>query len=186
MSFAPIAYAQTVINDDRTAAAETNGEDITIESTGTITLEDAGPALTLNSDNDVTNAGTITIEDVDNAIGVNLEGGTDRSYIQSGSISLTETFAPTDTDEDGIINGAFAEGTGRTGILISGASPFEGNVEFTSTSFIDVEGNDSFGINLTNTAMAQNGLTGNLSHGGQIAVRGDNATGINIDSIRAF
>ena len=182
MSFAPIAYAQTVINDDRTAAVETNGEDITIESTGTITLEDAGPALTLNSDNDVTNAGTITIEDVDNAIGVNLEGGTDRSYIQSGSISLTETFAPTDTDEDGIINGAFAEGTGRTGILISGASPFEGNVEFTSTSFIDVEGNDSFGINLTNTAMAQNGLTGNLSHGGQIAVRGDNATGINIDS----
>ena len=182
LAFTPTALAQTVVNDARTAPVETDGEDVTIESGGSITLENAGPALTLNSDNAVSNAGTITIEDVDNAVGVSLEGGANRSYTQSGTINVRENFTPTDSDDDGIIDGAFAEGTGRTGILISGASPFEGNVEFTSTSIIDVEGNDSFGINLTNTSMAQNGLTGNLTYDGQTSVRGDNATGINIGS----
>jgi len=178
----PTALAQTVINDAQTAPVATDGEDVTIESTGSITLGDAGPALILNSDNAVTNAGSITINDVNDATGVSLEGGANRNFINSGTISLTEDFTNTDTDGDNIVDGAFAEGSGRTGILISGASPFEGNVELTSTSIIDVEGNDSFGINLTNTAMAQNGLTGNLSQGGQISVTGDNATGVNIGS----
>jgi len=182
LAFAPLASAQIVVNDDRTTAVETNGEDVTIESGGTITLETAGPALTLNSDNDVTNAGIITINDTDNAVGVSLEGGADRNYTQSGRINLVEDFTNTDTDDDNILDGPFAEGTGKTGILISGASPFEGNIELASSSIIDVEGNDSFGINLSNTSMAQNGLTGNLSYDGQIGVRGDNATGINIGS----
>jgi len=168
MASAPFANAQTVINDAQTTPVETDGEDVTIESTGSITLETAGPALTLNSNNDVSNAGTITIEDVDNAVGVLLEGGADRNFVQTGRINVRENFTPEDTDEDGILDGGFASGTGRTGILISGASPFEGN--------------DSFGINLTNTSMAQNGLTGNLSYDGQTSVRGDNATGINIAS----
>lgn len=182
LAFTPSALAQTVINDERTAPVETDGQDVTIESGGSITLENAGPALILNSDNDVNNAGTITITDVDNATGVLLEGGADRNYTQSGAISLTEDFTNEDIDGDAIADGDFAQGSGRTGILISGASPFEGNIELASTSIIDVEGNDSFGINLTNTAMAQNGLTGNLSHDGQIRVLGDNATGINIGS----
>jgi len=55
-------------------------------------------------------------------------------------------------------------------------------IRMTIISFVDVEGNDSFGINLTNTAMAQNGLTGNLSNDGQINVTGSNATGVNIGS----
>jgi len=182
LAFAPAAYAQTVVNDARTAPVETDGEDVTIESTGSITLENAGPAVVLNSDNALINQGNITINDVNDATGVSLEGGANRSFTNSGSIILTEDFTVTDTDGDNVVDGPFAEGSGRTGILISGASPFEGNVELTSTSFIDVEGNDSFGINLTNTAMAQNGLTGNLSNDGQINVRGDNATAINIGS----
>ena len=124
----------------------------------------------------------IVINDVDNATGISLEGGANRSFTNSGTINLLEEFAAEDTDGDNIIDGPFAEGTGRTGILISGASPFEGNVELASTSIIDIEGNDSFGINLTNTAMAQEGLTGNLSQGGAIRVIGTNATGINVGS----
>ena len=182
LAFTPTVLAQTVINDAQTAPVETDGEDVTIESAGSITLENAGPALTLNSDNDINNAGTITISDVDNATGVLLEGGADRNYVQSGTIRLDEDFTNEDTDGDAILDGAFAQGTGRTGILISGASPFEGNIELASTSIIDIEGNDSFGINLTNTSMAQNGLTGNLSFDGQIRVIGDNATGINVGS----
>lgn len=182
LSFAPMAMAQTVVNDGRTAPVETNGEDVNIESGGSITLEASGPALTLNSNNDIDNAGTITINDVDNAVGVSLEGGADRNYVQSGRINLVEDFTNEDTDDDNIVDGPFAQGTGKTGILISGASPFEGNVELASSSIIDIEGNDSFGINLTNTTMAQNGLTGNLSYDGRINMRGDNSTGINIGS----
>ena len=182
LALTPSALAQTVVNDERTAPVETDGQDVTIESGGSITLEDAGPALTLNSDNDINNAGTIAITDTDNATGVLLQGGANRNYTQSGAIRLTEDFTNEDTDGDGIPDGGFAQGSGRTGILISGASPFEGNVELASTSIIDIEGNDSFGINLTNTSMAQNGLTGNLSYDGQISVSGDNATGINIGS----
>ena len=182
LTYAPTALAQTVVNDARTAPVETDGQDVTIESGGSITLENPGPALTLNSDNDISNAGNITIADIDNATGVLLEGGADRNYVQSGTIRINEDFTNDDTDGDGIRDGAFAQGSGRTGILISGASPFEGNIELASSSIIDVEGNDSFGINLTNTSMAQNGLTGNLSQDGQISVLGDNATGINIGS----
>ncbi|MEP3891049.1 MAG: autotransporter domain-containing protein [Hellea sp.] len=182
LAFTPSALAQTVVNDARTAPVETDGEDVTIESTGSVTLENAGPAVVLNSDNTLTNAGSITINDVDNATGVSLEGGASRSFINSGSISIREDFTPSDTDGDNLVDGPFAQGSGRTGILISGASPFEGNIELATSSAIDVEGNDSFGINLTNTAMAQNGLTGNLSQGGVINVTGDNATGVNIGS----
>ena len=66
--------------------------------------------------------------------------------------------------------------------MISGASPFEGNIDLETTSVVSVEGNDSFGINLTNTAMAQEGLTGNLSNAGQINVLGTNAVGVNLAS----
>jgi len=182
LAFAPTAFAQIVVNDARTAPVETDGEDVTIEDTGSITLENAGPAVVLNSENTLINNGNITINDVNDATGVSLEGGANRNFTNSGNITLTEDFTPEDTDGDNIIDGAFAEGSGRTGILISGASPFEGNVELTASSAINIEGNDSFGINLTNTSMVQNGLTGNLSNDGQIVVRGDNAAGINIAS----
>ena len=178
----PLAYSQVTISDEQTAPLETNGEDLTIDATGNITLTTPGPAVTLNSDNALSNAGSIIINDIDNATGVNLQGGANRSFTNTGTINLLEEFVAEDTDGDNIIDGPFAEGTGRTGILISGASPFEGNVELASTSVIDVEGNDSFGINLTNTAMAQEGLTGNLSQGGAIRVIGTNATGINVGS----
>jgi len=64
LGFAPVAAAQVVVNDARTAPVETDGEDVTIESGGSITLENAGPALVLNSDNDVAMDGAITIEDI--------------------------------------------------------------------------------------------------------------------------
>ena len=182
LGFAPVAAAQVVVNDARTAPVETDGEDVTIESGGSITLENAGPALVLNSDNDVAMDGAITIEDINDAVGVELQGGADRNYTQSGAINITEDFTNTDTDDDGVPDGPFAEGSGRTGILISGASPFEGNIELATSSTINVEGTDSFGINLTNTSMAQNGLTGDLTQAGQILVRGDNSVGINVAS----
>ena len=176
------SQAQITISDEQTAPQETNGEDLTIDAAGSVTIDTAGPAVTLNSDNNLSNAGTISINNIDNATGVSLEGGGNRSFTNSGSISILEDFTATDTDDDPFLDGPVAEGSGRTGILISGASPFEGNVELASGSTISVEGNDSFGVNLTNTSMVQNGLTGNLSNGGTISVAGTNATGINLAS----
>ena len=174
--------AQVIINDDRTDAVETNGEDVTIENEGTITIDTTGPALVLNSNNNIINSGSITIENVNDAIGVSLEGGENRNYTQSGSINVNETFEVASTDSDPATDGPFAEGSGRTGILISGSSPFEGNVELTSTSSINIEGTDSFGINLTNTSINQEGLIGDLFTGGAITVRGARSTAININS----
>ena len=187
LAVSSISFGQVTISDEQTTALETNGQDLTIANdgdtnNGAVTLTTAGPAVTLNSDNDLINQGTITIADVDDATGVSLEGGTGRNFSNSGNIILSEDFVATNTDDDAFVDGPFAVGTGRTGVLISGASPFAGNVELTSTSVIDVEGNDSFGINLTNTAMAQDGLTGNLSNAGSINVTGTNATGINVAS----
>jgi len=64
--------------------------------------------------------------------------------------------------------------------LISGASPFRGNIELAAGSSIDIDGNDSFGINLANTPMMTEGLTGNLTTAGVIDVTGDRSTGINL------
>ena len=176
------AHAQIIVNDDRTDPVQTNGEDITIENEGTITVDTEGPALVLNSDNNIVNSGSVTIEDVSNAVGVSLEGGENRNYTQSGSVNVNETFEVTSTDSDPASDGPFAEGTGRIGILISGSSPFEGNVELTSTSSVNIEGTDSFGINLTNTSINQEGLIGDLTTGGAITVRGARSSAINVSS----
>jgi len=55
-----------------------------------------------------------------------------------------------------------------------------GNVELEASSNISVEGNDSFGINLTNTPMMMDGFTGDLTTSGQISIIGDNSIGINV------
>ena len=174
------ASAQTNTDTAVTAPVETDGEDVTITSSGSVTLTTAGPAVIVNSSNALISDGRIAIQDVDNAIGVSLEGGAARSFTNRGAIVIDESVTPTNTDSDPFIDGLFAEGTGRTGILISGASPFEGNVELTSASNVTIEGNDSFGINLANTPMAMGGLTGNLTNDGAISVIGNNSRAINI------
>ncbi len=183
------AVAQVSITEDTTeqiltsTAGEDGGaSDVTVDDTATITIESAQSGIILDSDNALSLDGNVTSTDIDDATGVTLEGGGDRSYIQTGSISILEDYTLSDTDDDGITDGTFAEGEGRTGILISGASPFQGNIELDSDSSIFVEGNDSFGINLSNTPMLTEGLTGNLLTSGQISVVGDRSTGINIAS----
>lgn len=176
---APLAFAQTTVEEDSSAPLDTatNG-DITINSGVTVTLTTEGPALTINSDNSATQNGAIVIQDVDGATGVEIQGGNTGGYVQLGAISITEDFTNTDIDDDLVPDGDFAQGSGRTGILISGASPFVGDVDFGVSSGINVEGNDSYGIRLAETA----GLTGNLTAVGSIAVTGNNSVGVSLES----
>jgi len=176
---ATLASAQTTIDADRTTPITTEDSgDLTINSGINVSTTTAGPVVTLNSDNTVSNDGNISIEDVDSATAVDIQGGNTGSYTQTGNISLIEDYTPEDTDGDRVPDQPLALGTGRTGILISGASPFTGDVNLTPTSAILVEGNDSYGIRLANTG----GLTGNLNALGTISVTGNNSAGVSIEN----
>ncbi|GLQ21928.1 autotransporter domain-containing protein [Algimonas porphyrae] len=182
------AFSQVQIEDARTAPVETatagDGgvpSDVTVGTSGTITLETDGPALTLNSDNDLNHQGQVTINNVDGATGVLLEGGADRNYAQTGTISIVEDFSEANTDDDPLADTPFASGTGRTGILVSGASPFQGNISLLEASDIIIEGNNSYGINLDNTPIGA-GLDGDLTLDGRIRLTGDDGAAVRIGS----
>ena len=183
------AQAQVTVTDDTsaqiltsTAGAAGVADDVTVDTTATVTVDSARSGIILDSDNDLILNGVVRSDDIDNATGVELQGGADRSYTQGGSIQIVEDFTPADIDDDPFADEPLALGEGRTGILISGASPFQGNVELAAGSVVLVEGNDSFGINLANTPMMTQGLTGNLLTAGQISVIGDRSTGVNLAS----
>lgn len=202
-SMPSLAFAQTTIETDTTGPVETDtAGDVTINSGVTVTVPTDSTGVRVNSDDDVVNNGGITSEDVNNVVGVELQGGNTGNFTNGGTIALTESFQAEDTDNDNVLDGPFAQGTGRTGILISGASPFTGNVTQSTGASINVEGNDSFGIRLADGAslvgdMLTDGIInilganvvgvgiegqiiGNLATFGRISTQGENSTAINI------
>lgn len=150
--------------------------DVTIVSGGQVQI-DGGTAVTIDSDSNVINEGMITSEDDNDVVGVELQGGNTGSFINRGQIILNETFTPEDTDNSGTLDGPFAQGSGRTGILISGASPFVGDVTQETGGSIAIEGNDSFGIRLAGTTTLQ----GNLSLAGATTLVGTNAVAVGLE-----
>ena len=181
---ASTVLAQVTISDDLTTPVNTStaGEggtpsDVTIDSNGSVTLSTSGTAVTLDSDSTLINSGAISSNDVDNVTGVEIQGGNTGSFSNAGSISMVESFTGTDTDDDRVVDGDFAEGTGRTGILISGASPFVGNVIQTSAGRIEIEGNDSFGIRLAQPST----LTGDMDLNGAFSIVGTNAVAVGVE-----
>ncbi len=184
------AFAQTACPAEITTAetrqvrtsTENDGAacDVTVTTTGTVTVTD-GTAISIDSDNSVTMAGALVNGTADasasNTTGIELEGGNSGDLTVTGTISMLDAFDQADADGDNEFDGAFADGTGRTGILISGAatSPFTGSV--TTSSSIVIEGNDSSAFRLADGA----GFTGNLNLGGSMSVIGSNARGIQID-----
>jgi hypothetical protein len=182
-AFAPVlpALAQDVtITDQRTTPITTgtinNGApgNIIISSTGQITVT-TGSAVTLNSNNTITNSGIIQSNDSNNTVGVEVVGGNTGALTNNGSIRLLEDFTPPDSDSDGDSDGPFAQGTNRTAILLSGMSPFTGNLLNGTTGSLTVEGNNSFGIR------TRTGLVGNLTNLGTISMTGDNSTAVSVE-----
>ncbi len=169
------AIAQTDISDSRTTGVATSNigdggsaDDINVTSSGTITVE-TGAAITMDSDNNVSNAGTIGSNNADNTTGILVSGG-NGDISNTGSITLTAN-PPTDgiTPTSDIITGS-----GRTGILISGAAPYAGNI--TNDGNIAVRGNNSASIRVASSA----NMTGNIAHNGTMTVFGANSTAIDI------
>ena len=182
LALASAASAETSITTKRTTPISTatanNGaaDDIKISSAGSIELTGAGSvAVTVNSANKITNEGTIQIGNADNAAGIVANAGTSGGIVHSGKIIVDETYAPTDGDNDGDLDGPFAVGTGRHGIRTLGA--YAGNITVARGATIQIEGNDSFGIRLDGP------LTGAFSHDGTTSVLGDRAIGVRTGDI---
>ncbi|NNE58816.1 MAG: autotransporter outer membrane beta-barrel domain-containing protein [Hellea sp.] len=140
---------------------------ILINPTGTITITE-GTGITVDSSNNVGHTGAINSLDVDNVTGIELQGGNAGELNLAGAINLTESTEPVDEDGDLTVDGPFATGSGRTGILISGSAPFEGTVNALAGSSIEIEGNDSYGFRLMETSS----FTGDINLGGTIRVIG--------------
>lgn len=146
--------------------------DITVTSTGSITVAAGESAITVDSSNDVSNAGTLSSNDADGTRGIRLLGGNTGNITNSGTISLLESYVLADSDNDGDLDGAWAVGSDRQGILLSSGA-FTGDILNSGT--INIEGNASSGIRLDGQ------LVGDLTSTGTISVTGDDSAAVAIN-----
>ena len=171
-------FAETVIKDARTTPVRTatansgTADSVTVDTTGSIKLS-SGAAITMDSNHDVNNKGAITITDSNGATGVLALPNTRGAITNGGTVTIDETYAPTDTDKDGDIDGTFAQGSGRYGIRVGAGH--NGNILNSGT--VTVEGNSSFGLALDGP------LTGNLTNSGKIDVLGDSSFAVRTGSV---
>ena len=172
------ASAETIIKDARTAPVRTStvnsgaADSIKIEAAGSIKLT-SGTAVTMDSNHAVINEGAITITDANDAVGILALPNTNGAITNSGTITIDETYAPTDTDKDGDIDGSFAQGSGRYGIRVG--TGHIGDIRNGGT--IAVEGNNSYGIALDGP------LNGNLTNSGKVDIIGDNSTAVRAGNV---
>ena len=145
---------------------------ITISSSGSVKPA-TGTAVTMDSNHAVTNQGTIAVANASGSIGILATAGTTGDIVNSGTITVDEPYTPTDTDNDGDLDGPFALGSNRFGIRTEGAHAGKVTVGGTVT----VEGNDSAGVWLGGP------LTGALTHDGATTVTGDRAVGLRAEAV---
>ena len=179
MGFAALAEtsvttARTTPIATSTAAGATTADDVRITADGSIKPTTAGAIVTLDSNNKVVNAGTLQTTGVNDSVGVLVIGGRTGSVTNSLAITLDEDYTPTDTDSDGDLDGAFAQGSNRYGIRVTNAGTFTGDILNDGTGTITIEGNNSAGI------LLEGPVVGNVTHLGAISVVGDNAYGVRI------
>ncbi|GAB5348255.1 autotransporter outer membrane beta-barrel domain-containing protein [Alteriqipengyuania sp. 357] len=173
----PLA-AQTVISTDRTQPVRTSqlnngaGGSVKVTKDGSV-KPTSGTAITMDSDHDVTNEGEIAVANADGASGIETVGDRVADIVNSGDITIDETYTPTDDDKDGDLDGPFAVGEDRAGIRVRG--DLTGNI--THSGKIVVEGNQSAGIIVAGT------LDGNLVHDGTTGVLGDDGVGVSVQDV---
>ena len=194
------AWADDEIGDERTTQQRTStageggaADNIIITSSGRVALDNPGPAVVVDSDNTLTieGGGAVNVDNVNDAVGVELVGGNTGGLIHRGTISLGEDYTPTDSgtddladrdgdgeadDPDGEPDGEFSEQTGKTGVLVSGADVFLGNIVLENGSLVRVFGDESFGVR----TLAP--VDGDLTSDGRILVRGDESRAISIEN----
>lgn len=175
------AHAEVKISTATTAPVRTStiaggqADHITIESAGSIAPTASGAAVTVDSSNAVVNGGAITFTGVSDATGIEIRPGVFMAVTHNGTISSLEDFTATDSDNDGDLDGAFAQGSGRFGIRALAGGATNGNI--ISAGTISIEGNDSAGIAIDTR------LNGALTTSGATTVVGDRSVGVRAESV---
>ncbi len=178
--FASAGQAERVIETKITTPVSTstasNGapDDIRITAAGSI-VPTGGAAVTIDSNHNVTNQGTIQITDANDSTGILANPGTAGTITNSGKIIIDETYEPKDTDNDGDLDGPYAQGERRFGIRIAPGGSFTGNI--VNSGEIGIEGNNSAGIAVDSR------LNGSLNSSGTVAATGNGSTGIRAGDI---
>ena len=177
VALAGAAHAEDVTNARtaplRTSTIKNGGPDtINVTKDGSVTLN-AGTAITQDSNHAVTNGGRLTITNANGAVGIDSLAGTSGDIVNTGTITIDEPYTPTDSDNDGDLDGPFALGSDRFGIRTQGAHVGK----LTQSGTVTVEGNDSAGIALGGK------LTGALTHDGTTKVVGDRSVGLSAQAV---
>lgn len=168
-AFATTTVTTKVTTPLQTATAANGSPDsIVIAQAGSVVLTGGGTGVTQNSNHAVTINGEIGLANANGAIGILSQAATTGDITNAGSIKVDEPYTPTDTDNDGDLDGPFALGSNRAGIRTLGAHVGK----ITNSGTIGVEGNDSAGILLGGP------LTGAFVHDGKTSVLGDRSTGV--------
>ena len=175
--------ATTISNSTGTPVTTAADGDITINSGGSVSPSNAagGPgtaAVTINSSNAVSNAGTISYKDVNNVVGVLILGGNTGSLTNTGTISVTESYATSDKNKDGVNEAPFASTTsaGRFGVRLTGSSAFVGDIYNGGT--INVQGSNALGAGTPSYGISLEApLQGNFTNAGTISYVGDGGGG---------
>src|SRR5262249_48472994 len=144
---AKTAAADTTITNATTTPLHTSTDgNVTVNSGGSITVGAAQNAINVDSNAVVSNSGTLASKDADDSAGIAIQGGSLTGTItNSGAIALGETYVLTDTDNDGDLDGAWANGERRNGIWLQTGT---WNGDIVNSGSIVVQGNDSNGIRL--------------------------------------
>ncbi len=170
------AIAETTISTATTAPLTTSTSgDIHITSTGSVKPTSGAAVITINSSNKVQNEGAIAIQGVNNTTGILANTSLTGDITNSGTITVDENYTPTDTDNDGDIDGPFAQGTGRFGIHVLSGGTYTGAILNSGT--ITIEGNQSAGIAIDSA------LQGSLTSNGKVSILGDDSLGIRAGSV---
>jgi hypothetical protein len=179
LCLAAAAHAETVISSKRTTSISTataaNGapDSIRIAEGGSIEVA-SGAAVTVNSNNDATNEGGITMTNAANgSTGILVAPGVTADVVNDGTLAIDDDYTPKDDNDDGNLDGPFAEGSDQKGIWVQGA--MTGDITNTSGGSISVDGNNSYGVLIDGT------LTGDLTNSGQIRIIGDDSYAVMVN-----
>ena len=174
------AYAETSVTTARTTPIATstakNGapDDVRVTADGSIKLTAPGALITLDSNNKVTSLGALSTAGVNDSTGILSLGGRTGSVSNGAAITINEDYTPTDSDSDGDTDGAFATGSNRYGVRLTGPGAFTGDIVNETAGAIAIEGNNSAGVSL------ESALVGNFTNNGSVTLLGDNGAGIRL------
>lgn len=178
LSFAAAAHAQTTVSTNTTAPLVTStAGDVTVSASGSILLP-SGVGVTVNSNNKLINQGAIIVREglTGTAVQVDVPAGGRTSTIDiSGQLGADDTTANTDSDNDGDLDGAFADPASlRYGLRVAGPGVFTGNISQTAGAIAIKGVGGSAGVAI------ESAMVGDLTVGSQVLTLGNNSYGVRL------